>query len=304
MWRACRRLSGHEVGFCQPRKTERMPRRSRRGPAYTLQVDRSPMESEPSKVVVSQNESHGEGHDYVKGSPHLRHTVLRSMIELKLQELVHETMGRVGTCRVLEIGAGHGTFTEFLLDAGAIVTVTEASEASAATLREKYAGRDTVEVFYDRTGESVFDREPEYDAVVCASLLHHIPDYLDFVRRLSGLNGLAAGSTPSRILPTTPGAHALRTWPAGPPTTSGDWAKESFVGASRRGCVICAASARRPSRPTPSSITSCVRVSTNSPSRLCLKTTSTRSSSSPTGRHRARSFSGCSPRQVYTPTSA
>ena len=145
------------------------------------------MEPEPSKVVVSQNESHGEGHDYVKGSPHLRHAVLRSMIELKLQELVRETVGRVGACHVLEIGAGHGTFTEFLLDAGAKVTVTEASEASAATLREKYAGRDTVEVFYDRTGESVFDREPEYDAVVCASLLHHIPDYLDFVRRLSGL---------------------------------------------------------------------------------------------------------------------
>ena len=145
------------------------------------------MTEEPSSVVVSQNEAHGEGHDYVKGSPHLRHDVLRSMIEGQLRTLVEETLARQDTCRVLEIGAGHGTFTEFLLQAGATVTVTEASQASAEELKRRYAGRDDVEVFFDLTGESVFDLEPTYDAVVCASLLHHIPDYLDFVRRLGGM---------------------------------------------------------------------------------------------------------------------
>jgi SAM-dependent methyltransferase len=145
------------------------------------------MSEEPSAVVVSQNEAHGEGHDYVKGSPHLRHDVLRSMIEGQLKALVEETLARQDTCRVLEIGAGHGTFTEFLLQAGATVTVTEASKASAEELSRRYAGRNDVEVFFDLTGESVFEHEPTYDAVVCASLLHHIPDYLDFVRRLSGM---------------------------------------------------------------------------------------------------------------------
>lgn len=145
------------------------------------------MESEPTKVIASQNEGHGEGHDYVKGSPHLRHDGLRSMIESKLQELVRESIAREGACQVLEIGAGHGTFTQFLLDAGATVTVTEASEASATILRKTYADQPAVKVFFDRTGESVFDGTPEYDAVVCASLLHHIPDYMDFVQRLAHL---------------------------------------------------------------------------------------------------------------------
>jgi SAM-dependent methyltransferase len=145
------------------------------------------MSHDPSNVVASQNEAHGEGHDYVKGSPHLRHASLRTMIEGHLRTLVRETIERKGSCRVLEVGAGHGTFTAFLLAAGATVTVTEASEASAAHLATQYAGRDDVEVFYDATGEDVFERGDHVDGVVCAALLHHIPDYVTFVRRLAGV---------------------------------------------------------------------------------------------------------------------
>ncbi|MCW2768967.1 MAG: SAM-dependent methyltransferase [Aeromicrobium sp.] len=145
------------------------------------------MTHEPSPVVASQNESHGEGHDYVKGSPHLRHETLRSMIADRLRELVQETVRRQGACHVLEVGAGHGTFTDFLIQAGASVTVTEASEASAAHLTARYADHDSVNVFYDRTGEDIFTTPTRFDAVVCASLLHHVPDYVTFVRRLAGL---------------------------------------------------------------------------------------------------------------------
>lgn len=145
------------------------------------------MEDHTSNVVSSQDASHGEGHDYVKGSPHLRHDVLRGRIAEQLRGLVHATIAAKGSCHVIEVGAGHGTFTEFLLDAGASVTVTEASRASAKALSDKYAGRDDVEVFYDTTGEDVFTRPGGADGVVCASLLHHIPDYLSFVDRLSGL---------------------------------------------------------------------------------------------------------------------
>jgi SAM-dependent methyltransferase len=145
------------------------------------------MTHDPSPVVASQNEAHGEGHDYVKGSPHLRHASLRTMIEGHLRTLVRETIARQGSCRVLEVGAGHGTFTAFLLDAGATVTVTEASAASADHLARQYAGRDDVEVFFDATGEDVFARTDRFDGVVCAALLHHVPDYVTFVRRLAGV---------------------------------------------------------------------------------------------------------------------
>ena len=71
------------------------------------------------------------GIDYDKGSPHLRHDKLRGMVEQRLQRLVRDSIERTGACRVVEIGAGHGTFTRCLLDAGAQITVTEASSASA-----------------------------------------------------------------------------------------------------------------------------------------------------------------------------
>ncbi len=131
--------------------------------------------------------AHGEDHDYTTGSPHLRHPELRTMIADHLSALVRETIDRKGSCHVVEVGAGHGTFSDFLLDAGARVTVTEASRASATMLTRKYAGRDDVEVFFDSTGGDVFEREDRFDGVVCASLLHHIPDYVTFVGDLSAL---------------------------------------------------------------------------------------------------------------------
>lgn len=145
------------------------------------------MTHEPQNVVATQNSAHGEGHDYVKGSPHLRHPGLRRMIADHLSALVSETIARKGSCHVLEVGAGHGTFSGFLLEAGARVTVTEASEASAATLTQKFAGRNDVEVFFDSTGGDIFERDDRFDGVVCASLLHHIPDYVTFVGDLAGL---------------------------------------------------------------------------------------------------------------------
>ncbi len=73
------------------------------------------------------------------------------------------------------------------VEPGASVTVTETSQASAAHLSRTYAGREDVEVYHDATGEGIFSREQRVDAVVCAALLHHIPDYTTFVHRLAGL---------------------------------------------------------------------------------------------------------------------
>lgn len=139
------------------------------------------------KVTLAQDQGHGEGHDYVKGSPHLRHAALRAMVEDRLTAAVRATIAAQGTCHVLEVGAGHGTFTDCLLAAGARVTVTEASEASAEMLKRKYAGDERVEVFFDATGEDVFAQGRTFDAASCIAVLHHIPDYVGFVDRLTGL---------------------------------------------------------------------------------------------------------------------
>jgi protein-L-isoaspartate O-methyltransferase len=142
-------------------------------------------------VVAAQDAGHGEGHDYDKGSPHLRHQALRSMVEQRLTRMVRARIGETGSCRVLEIGAGHGTFTGCLLAAGAEITVTEASSASADHLRRTFGDTGRVEVIFDETGEGILSSDRQWDLAVITSVLHHIPDYLAFLDRLCSL--LAAG---------------------------------------------------------------------------------------------------------------
>jgi protein-L-isoaspartate O-methyltransferase len=150
---------------------------------------RTPIHEEA--VVAAQNAGHAEDHDYDKGSPHLRHHSLRSMVEQRLTRMVHNRIEARGSCRVLEVGGGHGTFTACLLGAGAEVTVTEASAASAEHLRRTFGGTGRVEVLFDESGEEILVSEREWDLAVITSVLHHIPDYVAFLDRLCGL--LAAG---------------------------------------------------------------------------------------------------------------
>lgn len=138
-------------------------------------------------VVAAQDSSHAEGHDYEKGSPHLRHDRLRTMVEVRLAALVAQSIRRTGQCRVLEVGAGHGTFTYSLLKAGAHVTVTETSSASADHLRHRFGNSSDVEVRFDESGEAILQSTDRWDLAVMTSVLHHIPDYLTFLSKLSAL---------------------------------------------------------------------------------------------------------------------
>lgn len=139
-----------------------------------------------------QEVAYGADRDYTFGSPHLAHPALRTRIEGELTALVKAQLEAQGDCSVLEVGAGHGTFTEALLDAGAQVTVTEMSEPSAGFLRRRYTGRDDVTVVHDRDGTQGALLAADHDVVVMVSVLHHIPDYLTAVREL--VAPLPAGS--------------------------------------------------------------------------------------------------------------
>ena len=135
-------------------------------------------------VVGAQSDSHSHDHDYRVGSPHLKHDSVRSMVERRLQDMVRATSGPDG-CHVLEIGAGHGGFTDVLLASGAQVTVSEVSEASAERLSRRFTGNPDVRVIHDASGEDVLRIDEQWAAVVMISVLHHIPDYLSFVRAVA-----------------------------------------------------------------------------------------------------------------------
>ncbi|MEV6290602.1 class I SAM-dependent methyltransferase [Streptomyces sp. NPDC051896] len=135
-------------------------------------------------MAVLQQAEHACGHDYAKGSPHLLHHTIRDRIVRRIHGMVGEVIDQKGRCRVVEIGAGHGAFTDHLLAAGAEVEVTEMSAPSAEFLAHRYRHSPRVRVVHDVTGEAAHHGEP-VDAVVCISVLHHIPDYLGGVDRLT-----------------------------------------------------------------------------------------------------------------------
>jgi 2-polyprenyl-3-methyl-5-hydroxy-6-metoxy-1,4-benzoquinol methylase len=72
--------------------------------------------------------------------------------------------------RILEVGAGHGTFTSLLARYGP-VTATELSERAVAVLRERYAGSDRITVRHvDELTDAAFD------TAVMVNVLEHIDD--------------------------------------------------------------------------------------------------------------------------------
>lgn len=117
------------------------------------------------------------GADYVAGSPHLRQASLRDMVTSSLRTSVLDVLGQRGTCRVLDVGAGHGDFTDVLTGVGAHVTVTEMSRPSATLLADRYKANR----FVDVDGDFIHRTDLTFDMVVCESVLHHIPDYGRFI---------------------------------------------------------------------------------------------------------------------------
>lgn len=168
----------------------------------------------PTDVAHFQDEAHGSDHDYDIGSPHLTHPQLRSEIIRRLRVLVRERIEATGRARVLEIGAGHGSFTDHLLAFGAEVTATEMSVSSAEHLRARYAANPRARVLHDPDGDAASHLEESFDLVVAASVLHHIPDYLTAIRSWTAVT--APGGTffsvadPLLYSEVTPWAHRLQ----------------------------------------------------------------------------------------------
>lgn len=98
--------------------------------------------------------------------------------------MVRDVKRRKGSCAVLEIGAGHGSFTETVLAAGGSATITEMSKASANYLGDKFRDNSNVRVLYDTDGNTPFRESAQYDVVLLISVIHHIPDYVAVITRL------------------------------------------------------------------------------------------------------------------------
>ena len=140
-----------------------------------------------------QEIGHGAAHDYRAGSPHLKHARLNEALTALVREAMVEVGKRGLPMTLLEIGAGHGGCTEPALAAGCEVTVTETSRPAVERLLARFGANPGFTALFAEDGSLAVLGERTFSGILCASVLHHIPDYLSFVS--GALGHLAPGGT-------------------------------------------------------------------------------------------------------------
>jgi SAM-dependent methyltransferase len=133
-----------------------------------------------SSPQLLQEAVYGDGVDYRRGSPHLAHWQLYDRLTTVLRREIRDLAAHDLSLDVLEVGAGHGGYTEPALAAGCRVTAVEMSRPSLATLRERYSTNADLRLLLDADG-TLKDVGGSFSLVLCVSVLHHIPDYLQFL---------------------------------------------------------------------------------------------------------------------------
>ncbi|HZO62312.1 MAG TPA: class I SAM-dependent methyltransferase [Gaiellaceae bacterium] len=106
--------------------------------------------------------------------------------------------------RVLDVGAGLGTFTEQLA-AGRRVVALEPDPAFVSRLRRRFAHRPNVEIVAAEL-ESLAASRPRdrFDSIVCFNVLEHVADDEGALARMHGL--LAPGGSLLLLVPAHPAA--------------------------------------------------------------------------------------------------
>lgn len=130
--------------------------------------------------------------DYRVGSPHLTHWRLYDQLVEILRHQVRDIAGRDLPLNVLEIGAGHGGYTEPALASGCAVTAVEMSRPSLTELTRRFGTNDRYRGIFDPDGRLAGVGDG-FSLALCVAVLHHVPDYLSFVDAV--VQRLAPGGT-------------------------------------------------------------------------------------------------------------
>ncbi len=142
-----------------------------------------PAES-PHQAQALQESYYDEDVDYRAGSPHLTHWALYERLVGTVRGAISDLRASGLSPDVLEIGAGHGGYTEPVLASGCRVTAVEASRPSLRTLIARYGENPGFRAVLDEDG-SLDAVDGTYSLVLIVAVLHHIPDYVTFLNRVT-----------------------------------------------------------------------------------------------------------------------
>jgi 2-polyprenyl-3-methyl-5-hydroxy-6-metoxy-1,4-benzoquinol methylase len=82
------------------------------------------------------------------------------------------------------VGAGHGGFAKPALAMGCEVTAVDMSGPSIEELKRRFGTNPKGKACYDPEG-TLCDVDEDYALLIFVSVLHHIPDYMSFLKKAS-----------------------------------------------------------------------------------------------------------------------
>ena len=102
----------------------------------------------------------------------------------KIDQLIDEP--KKETKRALDFGAGTGNITGKLLNLGYNVTAIDLSKEMCAIIKKKYKKylNSKLKIINSAIEDTNLD-ENEFDLITCYSVLHHLPDYVGILKKLS-----------------------------------------------------------------------------------------------------------------------
>ena len=114
----------------------------------------------------------------------LSHLALYDRLVEVLRGVIRKLSDQGLPLRVLEVGAGHGGFTEPALALGCEVTAVDMSGPSIEELRRRFGTNPKLRAIYDPEC-TLGDVDCDYTLLMFVSVLHHIPDYMSFLKKAS-----------------------------------------------------------------------------------------------------------------------